>query len=680
MMTIRSVLLAAAVLAPAAVLARPMTPEDVARMAYTGTIAVSADGSQIAYTSFSRPDITQGEENGGGSQRLYLADAPMQARAYLPDDVSVSGIAFSPDGSMITYLWADEGEKRAVWGVPVGGGAPVKLAAVNDANVSAYAVAPDGLSVVLLAGPAPDKDRKREADLGFDAEVYEEEQRFNRVFVAALASGEVDKDPRELEMPGHVDEIDLAPDGSFLVVTASPTTLVDDSLISRKPYIIDLASGETRVVDTPGKIGDIEISPDGTQLSMMAGVDMNDPAETTLHLVDVATTSYIALNGGAAEAATDAEWMADGRLAVLVDVGAQSLLRFYAPDGKKLRDVDSRGLILTSIEQGGNRLAVEANSPEHPNELFLFDGTGFTRWTDHNPWLAEVDLGVQRTIAYTARDGQEIEGILIEPVDGIPFERAPTIFYVHGGPESHESNGWTTYYSMPGQVAAGRGYAVFMPNYRGSTGYGVDFAKQHQGNYTDPEFVDLVDAKYALAEMGITDPDRVGVTGGSYGGYATAWSSTYYSDEFAAGVMFVGISNQISKMGTGDIPWEMYNVHARAWPWDDWQHALEVSPIYYADRADTPLLIMHGDQDTRVSPTQSVELYRHIKIRRPDTPLRLVFYPGEGHGNGQAAARYDYNLRMMEWFDTYLMTGNRDAPIPGPRPDLGLDDEEDGEE
>ncbi len=676
MNTIRTALLAGTIVLPAAVMARPMTPEDVAKIEYTGTIAVSRDGSQIAYTTFSRPDVTAGEENGSGSQQLFLADGPMQARAYLPEDVSASSIAFSPDGTMVTYLWSAKGEKRSVWGVPVNGGAPRKIAGLDDASTSAYAFAPSGESVYLLAGAAPDDQREDELDLGFDAVVYEEEQHFNRLFVAATGTDEVDPDPLEIDVPGHVDSIQISPDGTFMVVTSSPSTLVDDSLISRKPYIIDMVSGETRVIDTPGKIGDIEISPDGSQLSMVAAVDINDPAATTLHLVDVATATYRPLNEGAAEAAENAEWMADGRLAVIVDIGAQSVLRFYDADGAMLREVDPDGLILTAIEQGGNRLAVEANSPMHPNELFLFDGNGFTRWTDHYPWLAEIDLGPQRTVTYTARDGQEIEGILIEPVGGIPFERAPTILNVHGGPESHDSNGWITGYGSPGQVAAGKGYAVFLPNYRGSTGYGVEFAKQHQGNYTDPEFMDLVDAKYALAEMGITDPDRVGVTGGSYGGYATAWSSTYHSEEFAAGVMFVGISNQISKMGTGDIPWEMYNVHAMEWPWEDWLGALEVSPIYYADRADTPLLIMHGEEDTRVSPTQSTELYRHIKIRRPDTPLRLVFYPGEGHGNSQAAARYDYNLRMMEWFDTYLMTGDRDAPIPGPRPELKLGDED----
>ena len=142
----------------------------------------------------------------------------------------------------------------------------------------------------------------------------------------------------------------------------------------------------------------------------------------------------------------------------------------------------------------------------------------------------------------------------------------------------------------------------------------------------------------------------------------------------AAGVMFVGISNVLSKWGTTDIPTEEYNVHARRYPWEEYEQTLQRSPVYWADRANTPLLILHGDADPRVSPTQSAELYRHIRVRRPDTPVRLVWYPDEGHGNAMAAARYDYNLRMMEWFDTYLKTGDRDAPMPAPRPDLGLGD------
>ena len=673
-MTIRPIAVAATLLAgvslSATAQARPMTPEDVAKLESVGTIAVSPDGNRIAYTTASLPDITEGEENGSTQQQLKVAYAPMNARDFLPEDMNVSGIAFSPDGRMVSFVWADGDEDRAVWGIPVDGGAQRKLAAVKDASVRSYAWAPDGSRIWMLAASEKDEAREKQSEAGFNAIVYEEEAQLNRLFSAGVGT-EVDADPQAVTIPGYVSAFKIAPGGKTAVVESAPTPQIDDAYTSKRAHVIDLASGRVlRVVETPGKLGDIEVSPDGSQLSMIAGVDMNDPADTTLHLVDVASGSYRALNAGAPEAAVDAEWLADGRLAAVIHKGAQSALRIYNADGTVAEEHDGGALILTSVEAGGNTLAVEANSPRHPTELFVWNNGSFNRWTQHNPWLSEIDFGKQRTFRYTARDGQEVEGVLIEPVGGVPRGGAPLILNVHGGPEAHDSNGWQTAYSKPGQVAAGQGYAVFLPNYRGSTGYGTAFSKQHTGNYTDPEFTDLVDAKRALVSEGIADPDRTGITGGSYGGYATAWGSTALSDEFAAGVMFVGISNQISKFGTTDIPYEMYNVHSGKWPWDDWQAMLEVSPIYHVDKANTPLLIMHGADDTRVAPSQSYELYRSIKVRKPELPVRLVLYPGEGHGNSKAAARYDYNLRMMRWFDTYLKTGDRDAELPDSRPEL----------
>ena len=673
-MKLRPIALAASLLAGASITAtaqaRPMTPEDVAKLKSVGTIAVSPDGSRVAYTTASLPDITDGEENGSTEQQLKMAYAPMNARDFLPEDMSVSGITFSPDGRMVSFVWADEDEDRAVWGIPVDGGAQRKLAAVEDASVRSFAWAPDGSRIWMLASAENDEAREKESKAGFNAIVYEEEARLNRLFSAAVGT-EVDEEPVAVTIPGYVSSFKVAPGGKTAVVQSAPTPQIDDEYTSKRAHVIDLTSGKVlRVVETPGKLGDIEISPDGKQLSMIAGVDMNDPADTTLHLVDVGSGSYRALNAGAPEAAVDAEWLADGRLAAVIHKGAQSALRIYNANGTVAEEHDGGALILTSVEAGGKTLAVEANSPTHPTELFVWNKGKFTRWTQHNPWLSDIDFGKQSTFRYTARDGQEVEGVLIEPVGGAPRGGAPLILNVHGGPEAHDSNGWQTAYSKPGHVAAGQGYAVFLPNYRGSTGYGTAFSKQHTGNYTDPEFTDLVDAKRALVEAGIADPDRTGVTGGSYGGYATAWSSTALSDEFAAGVMFVGISNQISKFGTTDIPYEMYNVHSGKWPWDDWQAMLEVSPIYHVDKANTPLLILHGAEDTRVAPSQSYELYRSMKVRKPDVPVRLVLYPGEGHGNRMAAARYDYNLRMMRWFDTYLKSGDRDAALPDSRPEL----------
>ena len=132
-------------------------------------------------------------------------------------------------------------------------------------------------------------------------------------------------------------------------------------------------------------------------------------------------------------------------------------------------------------------------------------------------------------------------------------------------------------------------------------------------------------------------------------------------EHFAAAVMFVGISNQISKSGTTDIADEMFHVHARKRIWDDWEFFLKRSPIYYVQQARTPILILHGKDDTRVHPSQSMELYRNLKILG-QTPVRLVLYPGEGHGNRNAAARYDYSLRLHRWMDHYLKGEGGTAP------------------
>jgi dipeptidyl aminopeptidase/acylaminoacyl peptidase len=126
--------------------------------------------------------------------------------------------------------------------------------------------------------------------------------------------------------------------------------------------------------------------------------------------------------------------------------------------------------------------------------------------------------------------------------------------------------------------------------------------------------------------------------------------------------MFVGISNKLSKVGTTDIADEEFYVHARKRPWEDWQFLLERSPIYHAGNSRTPLLILHGKDDPRVNVGQSRELHRHLKLRG-QAPVRLVLYPGEEHGNRKAAARYDYNLRLLQWMEHYLV-GPGGTPPP----------------
>jgi dipeptidyl aminopeptidase/acylaminoacyl peptidase len=267
----------------------------------------------------------------------------------------------------------------------------------------------------------------------------------------------------------------------------------------------------------------------------------------------------------------------------------------------------------------------------------------------------------QTVVRWKARDGLELEGVLVYPLNFERGRRYPLILCVHGGPESHVSNGWVTGYNRPGQVAAARGFAVFCPNYRGSTGRGVEFSKMGQGDAAGKEFDDLVDAIDHLAAMGLADKDKVGITGGSYGGYASAWAATYYSDRYAASVMFVGLSDNVSMMGTTDIPEEMYLIHHLKRLWDDWDYFLQRSPIRHVQKNHTPTLILHGTSDPRVHPSQSLELYRHLKTLG-QAPVRLVLYPGEGHGNRRAATRFDYHVRMLRWMEHYLQGPGGDPP------------------
>lgn len=657
--------------------ARPMTPQDLLKIGQVSELSIAPDGQRIAIGVRSLPDIHEGAENGPAKTQLEVAVTAGSTQQFLPENMDISAIKFSPDGRQIGFLWEpdEKDAKTALYAIPVGGGGHQKLVALEKRDITDYIWGNDSNSAYLLATAPVDEDREAQSKAGFDAVVYEEEDRFKQVLRASGLGREKPK-LSTLSINGQPGSMRLSPDGRRLAVGVSPTTLVDDSYTSQRVQIIDAESGKQQLVlQTPGKIGDFEFAPDGASLSLIAAVDKHDPAPTTLHIVDASTGFIRAVNAGAAEATIDTEWLADGRLAVLIHRGVQSELRYYDADGTLLTTIDPGSLILRQMETNGSDIAFVADAPQHPRELYRLSGSSFSRWSNSNPWLSQIDMGRQRAFSYTARDGQQIEGVLLEPVGGARIGStkkggAPTIFDVHGGPEAHESNGWITNYGGPGQIAAGQGYAVFLPNYRGSTAYGTAFSKQHQSDYAGKEFNDLVDAIKPLAASGVTDAERVGITGGSYGGYASGWAATALSEYFAASVMFVGISNQISKFGTTDIPNEMFLVHSRKWPWQDWQGMLEVSPIYHVDKANTPILILHGENDTRVAPSQSYELYRNLKVRKPEVPARLILYPGEGHGNRNAAARFDYNRRMMRWFDTYLKPGKRSGALPPTRFDL----------
>jgi dipeptidyl aminopeptidase/acylaminoacyl peptidase len=453
--------------------------------------------------------------------------------------------------------------------------------------------------------------------------------------------------------------------------------LVDDRYMNRRVHVIDAETGEVKArIENPGKLGQMSWSPDGKHLAIVSAADPHDTREGRLVVVPATGGELQDLmpsyDGGHVVAV---RWQNPDRLMFLLHEGVWSSFARIDRDGSNLkRIVPTGGDVLTrfSLSKDGMTAAYLGQSPRHPSEVFVMKHGEDEprRLTDSNPWLKEMAFAPQELVRHKARDGLDLEGVLIRPLREATGTRYPLILVVHGGPEAHRSNGWLTTYSQPGQVAAAKGFAVFYPNYRGSTGRGVEFAKTSQADAAGKEFDDLVDAVDHLIESGLVDREKVGITGGSYGGYASAWGATFYSDRFAAAVMYAGITDNVSKVGTTDIPYEMYMVHHLKWLWEDWQYFRERSPLFHVEKGRTPLLIAHGEADTRVHPSQSMELYRQLKLLNK-APVRMVLYPGEPHGNRRAASRLDYSLRQMRWMEHYLK-----GPAGSP-PDYHLDYKED---
>ena len=656
------------------------------------------------------------------------------SRPFVTGEVNVSNVDWIPDGAKrmswtnrgqgvplpgmpgdkwITFLAKRGNDKtKSIYGIRADVG-EARLLVSAPTDITSYSWSPDGMRVAYVAPEEESAASRNAKKAGFKEEVYEENLRPSRAWIAT--PWEAGSTPRLLPLTGHAQTVlwnplwdpdtSRGPDRR-IAMSFSATPLVDDVMMGSQIQIVDADTGQ--VIDRiphKGKLGSFTWNVDGSGLAFIAAQDEHDPHAGSIYVVYTAKDAFEAgktykldgrpvamnwLKGKDLEfdyqqIAWPWEWLAGPHAIIdagaktkfLVGVGQTSLAPYEIGKDDRLIFV---GMSVPRILDShyGNRDAIDwsaclAQSPSHPTELFINYPKGenwiLKRLTFSNPDLDKLRLAKQEVVKWKARDGLELEGILIHPLDEKPGQRYPLILVVHGGPEAHNRDGWLTNYSNPGQMAAARGYAVFYPNYRGSTGRGVEFSELGQGDPAGKEFDDLVDAVDHLISIGLVDKDKVGITGGSYGGYATAWCCTRYTDRFAAGVMFVGISDLVSKIGTTDIPNEELLVHARKPVAGNWQFALERSPIYYAANAHTPLLILGGKDDPRVDPGQSREFYRHLKMAGK-APVRLVQYPGEQHGNQKACARLDYSLRMLEWFDWYLK-GPGGAPPP---PDISHDD------
>ena len=432
-------------------------------------------------------------------------------------------------------------------------------------------------------------------------------------------------------------------------------------------------------------------SPDGSQIACFGFADGKEAGggrDTKLWLLDVAQGREVEprclsegfnrsfgdhVGSDMREGAGDESpvWSADGRhiYATAGDYGNTNLFRIAVydttdePKGASgpeeglpiIRVISGDREVLTfSLSPDQSHILFTAADPSQPNDLFYAraDGSGECRLTNINaPLLNELDLASPEPI-YIQHDGVEVQGWLLKPPGFDPNKKYPMILEIHGGP--HAAYGNTFHHEF--QLMAARDYVVLYTNPRGSVTYGEDFATAIRNDWGNVDYKDIMALVDKALEGGYIDQTRLGVTGGSYGGFMTNWIIGH-TDRFKAAATQRSLSNLATFWGTSDAGFYFGEAEFPGHPYDgdNLQWYIEHSPITYVNRMNTPLLILHSEKDYRCLIEQAEQLFIALKQRHKD--VQMVRFPNESHGlsrMGQPRHRIERLERIIGWFDAKL--------------------------
>ncbi len=650
-----------------------LTPEILESLHMVSEIKLSPGGDYIAYTV--RVPRDDDEKPGPSHSVLYVYSIQSgTTRQFTHPPLDVHALEWSPNGKEISFLAKREAfdKHTQIYSLPVDGGEARKITKAPT-DIRSFKWSPDGSLIAYTIRQQETDEEKQAKEKGEDWEFVDETYHHIQLWIFDVKSGE----SFQLQTGDRtVLSYTWSPDSSQIIFEAVPTTHVDDSYMFRDIYIIDVAKDKKAqlLVDWEGKLGPVAWSPDGKRLAWNGAVDIYDPSAGSVFMCELPECKPENLTGDSEETVQWVDWLDPDTLIIRSIEGEHTVLKTMDIQSRKVTyfigPEENANITSVSFEHGVQPLALRIDRYNHPPELYIFyrEKRQLKRLTHLNPVLDDIPFQPWEVISYNARDGMVIRGLLLKPLHYKKGKKYPLIIQIHGGPESAYTVGWQTYYIRWSHLLSHRGYMVFAPNYRGSTGRGVAFAKADHRDLGNKEFLDVLDGIRALADMGLVDENRVGMGGGSYGGYFSALAATRYAEYFKAAIDFAGISNQLSKVGTGDIPWEMSYVHfdlppAGAHPkvglYFESEHRmklLEWSPLWYIENAlkhPVALLIAHGKEDTRVPVTQAWELYRALKMGG-HPKLRFVLYPREGHGLRERAHRLHFAETSLEWFDTYV--------------------------
>ena len=665
---------------------RGVTAEDYFSFVFVADPRLSPDGSQVAYVS-SRVDKARNRRI--PSVWMVASDGRSAPKMLLDESWSASAPRWSPDGRTLAFtsgrVLEDSAGKTGtqqpapgraqLWTVPASGGTPRRVTNITN-GVSSCSWSPNGTQFVCLVrtGPSdtlntgPDRsDARHYTSAGYkfnDTGWYDDKR--SHVWVIDAAAGTA----RQITHGDSWNDTDpqWSPDGTRIAFVSDRTGKEFDEGRNSDVWTVPVAGGGlTKISKSDQRDGSPVWSNDGQFIAFLGAEDEDAPQQVYLAQSDGSGTPKV-IAPSLDLIPGNLQWVDQNR-SIYFDTGVKGELHVFRIDVATgvVRQVTKgpRGVRASNVSPTSGRMVYLANDFQHLDDVYIAatDGSQERKLTDANAalWRTLAFSSVER-MAFKGADGWDIDGFVVKPLGWATGTTYPMILSIHGGPSGQYGVDWFHEF----QMYAAKGYAVFFTNPRGSTGYGRKFQRGIELQWGGNDYIDIMNGVRAvIAANPWVDTTRLGVTGGSYGGYMTNWIVGHTS-VFKAAVTLRSISNFISDDGTrdgmyghkGDFGGDIFEKMDLYW---------DRSPLKYVKNVTTPILILHSDNDYRVPIEQGEQWFR--ALRHFGKTAEIVFFPRENHNltrTGEPKHLVESLNWQLYWFDRYL-NGNANAVAPNGR-------------
>lgn len=631
------------------------SPERQVRTRAVGSPRISPDGKLVVYTV---NDAVMTADKSEFVTQLWLAKTDGSGSRQLTfGEKSSTNPKWSPDGAMIAFTSNRKDNKNNLFVMRMGGGDAEQITEVKS-GVGDFEWSPDGARIAFTMMDPKSEDEEKNDKGKNDFRWVDENVKMARLYVISLEKDAAGKrEPRKLtSIDRHITAFNWSPDGTRIVFSHVKSPVVDFWPTSDVSIVDAVTGAITSFAATEAAENDPRYSPDGRWIAMTV-------SELPVRWARSDRIQVIPSGGGAPLVMPLSEdgqpnivaWTPDSQ-EVLFSEASGTGTALYSADvaSGTITDIGFQDAVITApFAAKDGMYAIVKQTPDSPPEVFIGrTGTsGLIQVSRANAENAKLPIGKTEVIKWQSTDGREIEGLLHYPVGYQPGTRVPFILNIHGGPAGVFQKSYLGGRgSYPLATFMSRGFAILRPNPRGSSGYGTEFRRANIKDWAGMDYEDLMTGVDKVIEMGVADPNRMGVMGWSYGGYMTSMVITK-TKRFKAASAGAPVTNMMSFNGTTDIPsflpdyfesefWENPGIYAKH------------SAMFNIMGVTTPTMIQHGEADVRVPIEQGYQLYNALK--RQGIPTRMIVLPRQPHGPNEPKMQIAAMQSNLEWFEKYL--------------------------